>query len=142
LTKHDTFSFHYIYDQTFSNGPSFFGHDNDDNKAITKHYVMSETHVFSDKTVNDFRYGRQYFQEFETFGTTNNAAYNIANGLLNIPLSSSDPHFFGGVNTNISGLGQSFRLFGNLRNIGPRDRNNGINQFVDSFSWQKGKHFL
>ncbi len=142
IGKKDTFSAHYIYDETYSNGPPFYGNDNDNNRAVTNHYAMSETHVFSPAIVNDFRYGRQYFQEFETFGTTNNPAYNIANGLLNIPFSSSDPHFFGGVNTTINGPGQSYRLFADIRNIGPRDRNNGINQFVDNLSWQRGKHFM
>lgn len=138
LTKKDTITGHYIYDVTYTNGAPFFGNDNDNNQAVTNHYAMAETHVFSPTIVNDFRYGRQYFQEFETFGTTNNPAYNIANGLLNIPFSSSDPHFFGGVNTSIPG----YRLFADIRNIGPRDRNNGINQFVDSLSWQRGKHFM
>lgn len=142
LTKKDTLSGHYIYDVTYTNGPAFYGNDNDNNRAVTNHYAISETHVFSPSIVNDFRYGRQYFQEFETFGTTNNSAYNIANGLLNIPFSSSDPHFYGGINTTINGPGQSYRLFADLRNIGPRDRNNGINQFVDSISWQHGKHFM
>ena len=142
LTKHDTLSGHYIYDDTYSNGTPFFGNDNDNNNAITKHYVMAWTHVFSDSIVNDFRYGRQNFQEFETFGTTNNLAYNIANGLLQIPFSSSDPHFYGGINSSISGKGLSYRLFADIRNIGPRNRANGINQFVDNLSWQRGKHFL
>ncbi|MDP9050885.1 MAG: TonB-dependent receptor [Acidobacteriota bacterium] len=138
----DNLSGHYIYDDTFSNGVSFFGHDNDDNDAVTKHFAISETHVFSPTVVNEFRYGRQDFKEFETFGTTGNAAYNIANGLLNIPFSSSDPHFYGGVNTTISGPGQSYRLFADLRNIGPRNRANGINQFVDNVSWQRGRHAM
>ncbi len=142
LSRKDQIGGHYLYDDTFSNGVSFFGHDNDDNDAVTKHFAVWYTRVFSPTIVNDLRYGRQDFKEFETFGTTGNAAYNIANGLLNIPFSSSDPHFFGGVNTTINGSGQSYRLFGNLRNIGPRDRANGINQIVDSLSWQRGKHFM
>jgi len=142
LGKKDSIGGHYIYDDTFSNGPSFFGHDNDDNDAVTKHFAIFETHQFSSTIVNDFRYGRQDFKEFETFGTTNNPAYNIANGILNIPFSSSDPHFFGGINPTISGNGQSYKLFSDIRNIGPRNRSNGINQFVESLSWQKGKHFM
>jgi len=142
LTKRDTLSGHYIYDRTFSNGPSFFGNDFDNNNAITKHFIIAETHVFSPAIVNDFRYGRQSFQEFETFGTTNNKAYDISNGLMQIPFSSSDPHFYGGPNVSINGTGQTYRLFADLRNIGPRDRANGINQFVDNLSWQRGKHFL
>jgi Carboxypeptidase regulatory-like domain len=142
LGKKDTVSGHYIYDQTYSNGPSFFGNDFDNNNALTKHLAVSETHVFTSAIVNEFRYGRQNFQEFETFGTTNNKAFDISNGMMKIPFSSSDPHFYGGPNITISGPGQSYRLFADLRNIGPRDRANGINQFVDTLSWQFGKHFM
>jgi hypothetical protein len=142
LTSKDTVSGHFIYDDTYSNGAPFFGNDQDNNDAITKHIAVSETHVFSTNIVNEFHYGRQNFQEFETFGTTNNPAYNISNGLMSIPFSSSDPHFFGGPNITISGPGQSYRLFADIRNIGPRNRANGINQFTDSLSWQRGKHFL
>lgn len=142
LGARDNISGHYVYDDTFSNGVSFYGHDNDDNDAVTKHLAMSETHILSPAIVNEFRYGRQDFKEFETFGTTGNPAYNIANGLLGIPFSSSDPHFYGGINTTISGPGQTYRLFGNLRNIGPRNRANGINQFVDNLSWQRGRHAM
>ena len=142
LGPKDTLSGHYLYDDTFSNGPSFFGHDNDDNDAVTKHFAVWETHQFSSGIVNDFRYGRQDFKEFETFGTTNNPAYNIANGLLNIPFSSSDPHFYGGINSTINGPGQSYRLFKDIRDIGPRNRANGINQFVENLSWQHGTHFI
>lgn len=142
LTSKDTISGHYIYDDTYSNGAAFFGNDQDNNDAVTKHIEVSEIHVFSPALVNEFHYGRQHFTEIETFGTTNNAAYNISNGMMNIPFSSSDPHFYGGPNITISGPGQSYRLFADIRNIGPRDRNNGINQFTDSLSWQRGKHFL
>lgn len=142
LSHHDTLSGHYIYDQTYSNGPSFFGNDYDNNNAITKHFAVSETHVFSPAIVNEFRYGRQNFAEYETFGTTNNKAFDISNGLMQIPFSSSDPHFYGGPNITINGPGQSYRLFADLRNIGPRNRANGINQFVDNLSWQRGKHFF
>ena len=142
LTKKDTLTAHYIYDVTYTAGAPFFGNDQDNNRAVTNHYAIAETHVFSPTIVNDFRYGRQYFEEFETFGTTGNSAYNIANGLLNIPFSSSDPQFYGGINTRINGPGQSYRLFADIRDIGPRNRNNGINQFVDNLSWQQGKHFM
>ena len=142
LTKKDNIYGHYIYDVTFSNGPSFYGNDYDNNRAITNHFAIAETHVFTPAIVNEFRYGRQNFKEFETFGTTGNKAYDISNGLLKIPFSSSDPHFYGGPNIAINGPGQTYRLFADLRNIGPRDRANGINQFVDSLSWQRGHHFM
>jgi hypothetical protein len=142
LTSKDTLSGHYIHDVEYSNGAPFFGNDNDNNRAVTIHYVGTETHVFSPSIVNEFRYGRQIFQEFETFPATGNAALNIANGQLGIPFSSSDPEFYGPPNTSISGNGTAYKLFNDLRNIGPRNRANGINQYSESLSWQRGKHFL
>ena len=142
ITKKDTLSGHYIHDVEYSNGAPFFGNDNDNNRAVTLHYVGTETHVFSPAIVNEFRYGRQIFQEFETFPATGNAALNIANGQLGIPFSSSDPEFYGPPNTSISNNGTAYKLFNDIRNIGPRNRANGVNQYVDSLSWQRGKHFL
>ena len=142
ITRKDTVSGHYIYDETYSNGPSFFGNDEDNNDAFNHLFEVSEIHVFSSSIVNEFRYGHQNFQEFETFGTTGNAKYNISNGLLQIPFSSSDPHFYGGPNITINGPDGAHRLFADLRNIGPRNRANGINQFVDNLSWQRGRHYL
>ncbi len=142
LSRNDTVSGHYIYDETYSNGPSFFGNDEDNNDAFNHLYEVSEIHVFSPAIVNEFRYGHQNFQEFETFGTTNNPKYNISSGLMQIPFASSDPHFYGGPNVTISGPDGAYRTFADLRNIGPRNRANGINQFVDNLSYQRGKHFL
>ena len=142
LGRKDTIAGHYIHDVSYSNGTPFFGNDNDNNRALTTHYVGTETHVFSPKIVNEFRYGRQIFKEFETFPATGNAALNIANGQLGIPFSSSDPEFYGPPNTSITNNGTAYRLFVDLRNIGPRNRANGINQYADSLSYELGKHFL
>ncbi len=142
LTGHDQLSGHYIHDVTYSNGAPFFGNDNDNNRALTTHYSVSETHVFSSSIVNEFRYGRQIFKEFETFPATGNAALNIANGQLGIPFSSSDSRFFGPPNSTITQNGAAYKLFQNQRAIGPRNRANGINQYSDSLSIQRGKHFL
>jgi hypothetical protein len=142
ISKKDSIYGHYIHDVTYSNGAPFFGNDNDNNRALTTHYMASETHVFSPRLVNEFRYGRQIFKEFETFPATGNAALNIANGQMNIPFSSSDPMFYGPPNTTISNVGTAYRLFADLRNIGPRNRANGINQYSDSLSYQVGKHFI
>jgi hypothetical protein len=142
LTKRDTLSGHFIHDVEYSNGAPFFGNDNDNNRAITVHYVFAETHVFSPSIVNEFRYGRQIFQEFETFPATDNSALNIANGQMHIPFSSADPEFYGPPNTSISNNGTAYKLFEDLRNIGPRNRANGINQYSESLSWQREKHFF
>jgi hypothetical protein len=142
LGKKDTISGHYIHDVTYSNGAPFFGNDNDNNRALTQHYTATETHIFTPAIVNEFRYGRQIFKEYETFGTTGNPAFNIANGQMGIPFSSSLPEFYGPPNTTISGNGSGSILFHTIRNIGPRNRENGINQYVDTLSWQHGRHFF
>jgi hypothetical protein len=142
ISKKDTISGHYIHDVSYSNGAPFFGNDNDNNRALTTHYEATETHVFSPSIVNEFRYGREIFKEFETFPATNNPTLNIANGLMNIPFSSSNPEFYGPPNTSIGGNGPGARLFYDIRNIGPRNRANGINQYVDTLSWLRGKHFF
>lgn len=138
----DTISGHYIHDVTYSNGAPFFGNDNDNNRALTTHYEATETHVFSPSIVNEFRYGRQIYKEFETFGTTSNTAFDISNGQMNIPFSSSLPMFYGPPTTTFGGNGPGTQLFHTLRDIGPRNRANGINQYVDTLSWQRGKHFF
>ena len=142
IGKKDTFSGHYIHDVSYSNGPPFFGQDNDNNRALTAHYEGTETHVFSPAIVNEFRYGREIFKEYETFPATNNANLNIANGQMGIPFSSALPEFYGPPNTSFGGNGPGVRLFYDIRNIGPRNRENGINQYVDTLSWLRGKHFF
>jgi hypothetical protein len=52
LTRKDTVSGHYIYDETYSNGPSFFGNDEDNNDAFNHLIEVSEIHVFSPSIVN------------------------------------------------------------------------------------------
>ena len=141
ISKKDTISGHYIHDVSYSNGAPFFGNDNDNNRALTTHYEATETHVFSPALVNEFRYGRQIFKEFETFGTTGNSAFDIANGQMMLPFSSSLPMFYGPPTTSFGGNGSGTQIFHTLRDIGPRNRSNGINQYADSLSWQRGKHF-
>ncbi len=138
----DNISGHYIHDVSYSNGAPFFGNDNDNNRALTTHYVATETHVFSSAIVNEFRYGREIFKEFETFPATGNSTLNIASGLMGLPFASSLPMFYGPPNTSIGGNGPGAKLFVDLRAIGPRNRANGINQYVDTLSWLHGKHFF
>jgi hypothetical protein len=138
----DTISGHYIFDVTYSNGPATWGNNNDNNDATSKHFVIAETHVFSPALVNEFRYGWNNFVEIELFGTSNNSAYNISNGMMQIPFSSSNPRYFGPPTITISNPGTTYSLFQLQRTIGPRNRSNGINQFVDNFSMQRGRHFI
>ena len=131
----DTISGHYIFDVTYSNGPATWGNNNDNNDATSKHFVIAETHVFSPSLVNEFRYGWSNFVEIELFGTSNNSAFNIASGMMQIPFSSSNPRYYGPPNITISNVGATYTLFNLQRTIGPRNRSNGINQFVDNFSF-------
>ena len=141
LSQRDTLSGHYIHNDTFEAGTPFFANDQRDNDGITTSYQIAYTRVFSSRLVNDFRYGYSKFQEHETFGTSNNKAYDVANA-AGIPLASSDPRFYGSPAVTINGAGGTYRVFNGQRNIGPRDRANAINQYVDSLSYQIGKHFV
>ena len=141
IGQHDTINGHYIFDETYTNGGAFFGNDESNNHAVAHHLEITETHVFSPSLVNEFRYGRLLFQEYGTVGTTGNPNFDVANK-MGIPLASSDPRFFGPPTVTISGPDGVFRPFGLINIVGPRNRANGINQFVDQASFQKGKHFL
>lgn len=141
LSSRDSINAHYLYNMTYVPGVAFFGNDQDNNRATGSHYQITETHIFTPAIVNEFRYGRFAFTEVETFGTTGKSQFNIANA-MNIPFASTSATDYGPPAVTISGTDGVFRTFGLQRTIGPRNRGNGINQFVDTLSLQLGKHFF
>lgn len=141
LFKNDQLNGHYIYDNTFNAGAPLFGHDEDDNRAITHNIAVSEVHTFNSRYVNTVIYGYHRFTELETFGTTGDANYDIANA-LGIPFASTDPHFYGPPTVSISGPDGVFNLFQLRRNIGPRNRSNSAHTVDERLSAQLGKHFV
>ena len=131
----------FVFNDTFEAGVPYWGFDQRDNLGRTKNLSLGYTRTISSAIVNDLRGGYHNFYENETFGTTGLANYDVANK-MNLPLVSKDPKFFGPPVVNISGNDGGFSVFGLQRTIGPRERSNGIYQFVDNLSWQKGRHFM
>jgi hypothetical protein len=141
LFKNDQLNGHYIYDNTFNAGAPLFGNDQDNNRAISNNLGVTEVHTFNSRYVNTALYGYHRFKELETFGTTDNKTYDIANA-LGIPFASPDPHFYGPPVVNISGPDGVFSTFQLRRVIGPRNRSNSAHTVADTLSAQLGKHFV
>lgn len=141
LFKNDQLNGHYIYDDTFNAGVPLFGNDQDNNDAVSQNIGVTEVHTFSSRFVNTALYGYHRFTEIETFGTTNNPAYNISNA-IGVPFASTDPHFYGPPILSISGPDGVFSLFQLRRTIGPRNRSNSAHSVDDVLSAQLGKHYM
>lgn len=141
FSTRDAVSGRYIFNDTFEAGNPYWGNDQRDNLGRSQNYVSSWTHTFSSTLINEVRGGWHKFREAEIFGTTNNAAYDIA-GMMNLPGIAHTPKYYGPPSIGISGPEGGFSVFDIQRQIGPRDRSNQIFQFVDTLSWQRGKHFL
>ncbi len=131
----------FVWNDTFEAGLPAWGNDQRDNLGNTKNLSLGYTRTISNAIVNDLHGGWHRFAETEVFGTTNNPAFDVV-GKMGLVGASRDPKYFGPPTTSISGPEGSFSLFNLQRDIGPRDRSNGIYQFVDTLSWQRGKHFL
>jgi hypothetical protein len=141
LFKNDQINGHYIYDNTFNAGAPLFGHDEDNNRAISHNLAVSEVHTFNSRFVNTAIYGYHRFTELETFGTTDDKTYDIANA-IGIPFASTDPHFYGPPIVSISGPDGVFSLFQLRRTIGPRNRSNSAHTIDERLSAQLNKHFV
>lgn len=131
----------YILNDTYEAGIPYWGHDERNNLGRSTNYVSAWTHNFNSTMINELRGGWHKFREAEIFGTTNDPAYDIA-GMMGLPGIAHVPKYYGPPSISISGPEGGFSVFDIQRQIGPRDRSNQIFQFVDSLSWQKGKHFI
>ncbi|MGG2309928.1 hypothetical protein, partial [Salmonella enterica] len=85
------------------------------------------TRTISTNFVNDLHGGWHRFAETENFGTTNNPAFDVV-GKMGLVGASRNPKYYGPPTTSISGPEGGFSLFNLQRDIGPRDRSNGIYQ--------------
>ena len=131
----------FIFNDTFEAGLPAWGNDQRDNLGNTKNLSLGYTRTISNSIVNDLHGGWHRFSETEVFGTTNNAAFDVV-GKMGLVGASRDPKYFGPPTTGIGGPDGGFSLFNLQRDIGPRDRSNGVYQVVDTLSWQRGRHFL
>ena len=131
----------YVYNDTFEAGLPVWGNDQRDNLGNTKNLSLGWTSTITNTLVNDLHGGWHRFAETEVFGTTYNAAFDVV-GKMGLVGASTNPKYFGPPTTSISGPEGSYSLFNLQRDIGPRDRSNGLYQVVDTLSWQRGTHFL
>ncbi len=131
----------FVFNDTFEAGLPAWGNDQRDNLGRTKNVSLGYVRMVSASIVNDLHGGWHRFAETEVFGTTNNPAFDVV-GKMGLVGASRDPKYFGPPTTSISGPDGGYSLFNLQRDIGPRDRSNGIYQFVDTLSWQRGKHYL
>ncbi|MBI4875964.1 MAG: TonB-dependent receptor [Acidobacteria bacterium] len=105
-------------------------------KIVTsfKQYMASNTRVFSNSMVNEARFG--YTKFYNTNGTELAFTRDVV-GELKIPgLAGGPPVQWGVPNVSLQGL---YSGFGN-DSEGPYENNNSATQFVDNFSWIRGKH--
>jgi hypothetical protein len=131
----------YVFNDTYEAGIPFWTHDERNNLGRTQNVALAWTRTISSTVVNDLRGGWHRFNETEVFGTTNDAAYDIANK-MGLPLVSKLPEEYGPPSISVSGPDGAFSLYDLQRQIGPRVRSNSIAPVTDTLAWQRGRHFL
>jgi hypothetical protein len=141
FSSKDSISGRYVFNDTYEAGVPFWGHDERNNLGRAQTVSATYNRIFSPSMVNDLRGGWSRFSEKEIFGTTNDPNFDVV-GKMGLPLVSRLPQEYGPPSISISGNDGAFSVFDLQRQIGPRDRSNEIFQFTDSFSWQRGKHFI
>ncbi len=142
LTGSDALAFRYVWNSTKEMGTPYWGNDVRDNDARTQNLAGTWTRMINSSMVNEARFGWNDMTEREIFGTTNKPEFDIA-GAMGLPLVSRLPEDFGPPSISISnGRDGGYSVFDLQRQIGPRVRGNGVYNFNDIFSMQRGTHFI
>jgi hypothetical protein len=137
VSPRDTLSARYMYDMlTTPNELPVFGNDENVNTARGQNQVISWTHTFSPAFVSNISFGWNRFVEQQEFGTTNNPTYDIACGLMHLPMIACDARNYGPPN-----IQAGYSLF-RVRDNGPRDRMNQRWSVNEKNSVQIGRHLL
>jgi carboxypeptidase family protein len=110
--------------------------------------VISDTHIFSPNLINTFTFGRQ--TDFlligeEEKGVTTLFGDDVVKSLGIQGVNQGNFHTQGFPNISISGgLGSQspVTLSSNNGGLGNIDVDNGLNTYIDSLTWSKGKHVL
>jgi hypothetical protein len=97
-------------------------------------WVLANTRVFSSSKVNEFRFG--YNSMFNNVSQELAGIENV-NEKIGTAVKVTDPNSWGVPNISLSG--STLSSFGNDAN-GPFTIDDKIYQFVDNFSWIRGKH--
>ena len=101
-------------------------------KTRARQYMVSNTHVVSPTKVNEFRFGANVM--YNELGNELGGVRNVVEE-LGLPLGTEPPASWGIPTINV----QRFSGFDNSVN-GPFVIDDRIYQFVDNFSWVRGKH--
>lgn len=141
FSTRDVLSGRYLFNDTYEAGVPFWGHDERNNLGRTQGVEGQEIHTFAPTLINEFRAGWHNFHENEVFGTTNDPNYDVV-GKMGLPLVSRLPIEYGPPSISISGADGAYNLYDLQRQIGPRIRSNGLYQYTDTLSWQRGAHYL
>jgi hypothetical protein len=141
ISSRDVLSGTYVFNDTYEAQIPIWGHDERNNLGTTQNADGSYLHTFSPTLINEFRTGWHTFYEGEVFGSTNDPNYDVA-GKMGLPLVSRLPAEYGPPSITINGPDGVYNVYDLQRQIGPRVRSNSIWQFLDTISWQRGKHFL
>jgi hypothetical protein len=137
VSSRNALSARYMYDVlTTPNEPPRFGNDETINRAKGQNQVITWTHTFSPVFVSNVVFGWNRFFEHQVFGTTNNPKYDIACGLMHLPMVACDPFDYGPPN-----IQAGYSVF-RVRDNGPRDRMNQRWSVDVKNSLQIGRHLL
>ncbi|PWU07427.1 MAG: TonB-dependent receptor [Terriglobia bacterium] len=137
----DQISGRYLFNDTYEAGTPIWSHDERNNLGRTQNVAVSWTRVIRPAIVNELRGGWHRFNEAEVFGTSNDAAFDVV-GKMGLPLVSRLPEEYGPPTISLNGPDGVYDMYNLQRQIGPRVRSNSIAPFTDTFSLQKGRHFL
>lgn len=119
ISSRETLYARYMYDNlTTPNQAPVFGNDGNINSAKGQNQIISWTHTFSPAFMSNVFLGWNRFFENQVFGTTNDPTYNIACGLMHLPMVACDP-----INYGPPSIQAGYSVF-NVRENGPRDRMN------------------
>jgi hypothetical protein len=126
-----------VYDElTTPNEPPVFGNDENINTSRAHNLALSFTHTFSPTLVANVSGGWSRFSERQLFGTTGKPEYDIACGLMQLPMVACDPVNFGPPN-----IQAGYSVF-RVRDNGPRDRMNERFSVDVKSSLRVGRHLL
>jgi hypothetical protein len=126
-----------MYDMlTTPNERPLFGNDETINTARGQNQVVSWTHIFSSTFASNIFLGWNRFFEHQVFGTTNKPQYDIACGLMHLPMVACDPFNYGPPH-----IQAGYSVF-RVRDNGPRDRLNQRWSIDVKNSLQTGRHLM
>jgi hypothetical protein len=132
----DSWFFRYSRNKDTGYVPAILPDQGNNVDVLVEHGVLANTRVFGANKVNDFRFGMVYLAaaNIQRRAFVDNVVGQL--GIKDIP-SANVPLWYGIPVFNVTG----FSLIGDCSDC-PWNGWNTVFQFLDSFSWTKGKHSL